>query len=62
MTHELTIRKVHKQVRTLHGPVPLLLGWEGVCSCGQHSQVEGLRDTVRLWHEWHTTPVRDRKT
>lgn len=53
--HELELRPVYLTVAGDLGPYEMLLGWQAVCECGKQSQVCGVKELARQWHDWHTT-------
>ena len=51
--HELTIRPVYLHGWTSYGPVPIVSGYVGTCSCGVESPELGSQKIVEMWFEHH---------
>lgn len=57
LTHDLSVEEVYTTGRTPYGPVPILSGYVGVCSCGKRSPLYGIEAPIHLWHAQHLDPT-----
>jgi hypothetical protein len=55
--HVLTLDPVYLTGESDFGPVEILKGWRGRCTCGHSSAVFGLVELAQRWHDHHTKPL-----